>query len=404
MKFKSLILTISLCILVTACRNTTTGQTQTSAPTPTSVLPAPTNTVVMDIPPTQAEASPTFSPEPAPTATTLPPTEQAAPVVDASSVVTATLAAPTAEATQETPAVTEQPAATPAPGEAPAQETAQCSDIVAYYADVTIPDGTSFQQGESFVKTWRIKNVGTCSWDSGYSLVFAGGEVMNAPIMNPLEPIPPGAVTDISVTLTAPPRGGVYRSNWEFRNPSGEHFGVGSSRNGPLWAEISVLFFIPPAGETGGNPEATPEPVSGTCPATRDQSYEEQVLTLINQGRISLGLQPLSLQEALTAAAVEHSTDMACNNFVDHIGSDGNLWYARVERQGYANYNSARENIYVGNPEFGGTPAGAYQWWFNSSVHYANMFNPDVSEIGIGYVSNPEAEYFGYYTTVFARP
>jgi uncharacterized protein YkwD len=106
----------------------------------------------------------------------------------------------------------------------------------------------------------------------------------------------------------------------------------------------------------------------------------------------------------LAAAALAHSMDMACNNFVSHVGSDGSLWYNRVAAQGYANYNASRENIYVGNPAFGGTADGAFAWWWNSQIHHDNMLNPDVSQIGIAYVYNPNSEYGGYYTTVFARP
>jgi uncharacterized protein YkwD len=89
----------------------------------------------------------------------------------------------------------------------------------------------------------------------------------------------------------------------------------------------------------------------------------------------------------LAAAALAHSTDMACNDIVSHIGSDGSLWYNRVEAQGYANYNSSRENIYVGNPDFGGTADVAFNWWWNSQIHHDNILNPDVSQIGVAYVT-----------------
>jgi len=404
MKIVNFVLITSICLIVAACRSTNTGQTPATAQTPTTEAVATTQPAQPTASPTPTLEVPTLSPEPTATTPMTPTLPDSAPPIRATQEITDTNTVPAVSPTLEATLLADQPPTAAPSGDTPEQGSATCSDLVAYYEDVTIPDGTSFQQGESFVKTWRIRNVGTCNWDSSYSLVFAGGEVMNAPMINPLEEISPGEITDISITLTAPPRGGTYRSNWEFRSPTGEHFGVGSSRNGPLWAEISVIFYISTPETPSGESAPTPEPVAGTCSAMRDQGYEQQILDLINTGRANLGLSPLSFQQQLTAAAVQHSTDMACNNFVDHIGSDGNLWYLRVERQGYANYNSARENIYVGNPEFGGTPAGAYQWWFNSSVHYANIFDPNVSEIGIAYVSNPNSNYVGYYTTVFARP
>ncbi|KXK11504.1 MAG: hypothetical protein UZ14_CFX002002738 [Chloroflexi bacterium OLB14] len=35
-----------------------------------------------------------------------------------------------------------------------------------FVADVTIPDGTNFAANTAFKKTWRIKNIGSCAWNS----------------------------------------------------------------------------------------------------------------------------------------------------------------------------------------------------------------------------------------------
>jgi uncharacterized protein YkwD len=184
----------------------------------------------------------------------------------------------------------------------------------------------------------------------------------------------------------------------------GERFGFSQSRKDLIWAEIRVGF--PTTDEDLPN-EATPAAGSlpaNTCSMTQNPSYETQVLGLINEQRANYGLQPLTFQPQLAAAALVHSQDMACNNFIDHIGSDGSNWNNRVAAQGYANSSSAHENIYVGDPAFGGTPAGAVTWWMNSQVHRDNILNPYQSEIGIGYVYYAKALYGGYYTTVFARP
>jgi hypothetical protein len=37
-------------------------------------------------------------------------------------------------------------------------------DRAAFVADVTVPDGTNFAPGTTFVKTWRLKNNGSCTW------------------------------------------------------------------------------------------------------------------------------------------------------------------------------------------------------------------------------------------------
>jgi hypothetical protein len=50
-----------------------------------------------------------------------------------------------------------------------------CNNLV-YVADATIPDGTVFDGGEDFTKTWRVQNAGTCKWDEGYKLVYLSGD------------------------------------------------------------------------------------------------------------------------------------------------------------------------------------------------------------------------------------
>jgi hypothetical protein len=48
-----------------------------------------------------------------------------------------------------------------------------------FVGDVTVKDGTEFTPNVEFVKTWELKNIGSCSWKSDTLLVFAGGEQMD---------------------------------------------------------------------------------------------------------------------------------------------------------------------------------------------------------------------------------
>jgi uncharacterized protein YkwD len=282
------------------------------------------------------------------------------------------------------------------------EQPADCTNIAAFVSDVTIADGQVFRAGDPFKKTWKVSNSGSCPWGAGYALVFAGGELMGGALSNPLPPVEPGAVAEVSVDLVAPNQPGPAVGYWQFQDAQKRSFGTGYSGSGLLWVQIAVSSFAS-AGSTTSIQSSQPTSVSA-CNATRDSSVENQLLALINQARTTQGLAPLSLRDELGAAALLHSTDMACNGFISHHGSDGSDWYARVASQGYANAASARENIYVGDPAFGGTAQGAFDWWMNSQIHRENILNPDVSEIGIAYVHNPVSEYKGYYTMVVARP
>ncbi|MFO3797994.1 MAG: NBR1-Ig-like domain-containing protein, partial [Anaerolineales bacterium] len=100
----------------------------------------------------------------------------------------------------------------------PAQAATIC-DWAQFIADVTIPDGTVMAPGTAFTKTWRLKNIGTCTWGSGYRLAFSSGSQMDAPAeVNLPYSVAPGQMVDVSVTMTAPSTPGTYRGYWLLKN------------------------------------------------------------------------------------------------------------------------------------------------------------------------------------------
>jgi uncharacterized protein YkwD len=317
---------------------------------------------------------------------------------------------PTVEASPEP---TSTPEASPTPTEASAQnpvtgqsgsQAGACIDKAAFYDDVTIPDGTSFKQEVAFTKTWQIRNEGTCTWD-GYKLVYAGGDLMDGPISNPMPVVAPGELANVSVNLKSPPQGGLFTGLWEFENASGTRFGVNSHGKDKIWVNISVSWYTeenPP--ETYRiEPISASPPISPSCQVQRFTDFETQILAMINQVRAENGLPALTLQPQLSAAAHNHSSDMACNNFMDHTGSDKSNFNARIKAQGYtASYTS--ENIYAGSPEFGGDAAGAFDWWMHSDIHRRNILSEKVTSIGIGVAYNPSSKFQAYYTLNFTRP
>ncbi len=110
---------------------------------------------------------------------------------------------------------------TPGPG-------GEACDRVRFLQDVTYPDDTPVAPGQSFIKTWRLENAGTCTWTTGYDLVFTGGEQMGAPASVPLEAsVAPGETVDVSVTLTAPEAPGTHTGTWKMRNEEDQVFGIG---------------------------------------------------------------------------------------------------------------------------------------------------------------------------------
>jgi len=116
-----------------------------------------------------------------------------------------------------------------------------CTDRAQFIADVTVPDGTRYDPGATFKKTWRLKNIGTCTWTTSYALVFDTGERMgaSASITFPSS-IASGQTVDVTVDMTAPTAPGHYIGYWKFKNAAGALFGIGVNANKSWWVEINV--------------------------------------------------------------------------------------------------------------------------------------------------------------------
>ena len=130
--------------------------------------------------------------------------------------------------------------ATNLPAPATSVPVSRC-DAMQYLGDVTYPDGSSVTRSNTFIKTWRIKNIGTCSWTPSYALTFVSGDSMNGPSAVAFtRNVNPGETVEISVTLTAPNKEGNYRGYWKLRNASGMLFGFGAQADTAFWVDIKV--------------------------------------------------------------------------------------------------------------------------------------------------------------------
>ncbi len=132
-----------------------------------------------------------------------------------------------------------------------------CTNEASFVADVTVPDDTSFPPGANFTKTWRLKNVGTCTWTPKYKLVFQSGDAMGAPAAVTLtnSNVPPNSNLNISVKLTSPQDQGTYQGFFKMRAPDGTVFGIAPNGSNPFWVLINV---VPPSVDT---PTFTPGPL-----------------------------------------------------------------------------------------------------------------------------------------------
>ncbi len=317
--------------------------------------------------------------------------------------------------------VTQVPASQASPTQAPA--TAQpvvtnppgCTDSASFVVDVTVPDNTNFNHGDVIHKVWRVKNSGTCAWNSQYSLVFATGDQMDAPDSTPLSATQPGDTLDIAVDMKAPAEDGAYRADFEIHNPSGVAIPIDQAKT--LWAAITVgtaradssgtstsvpgSGSIPNTGSSGTSSATGSGLVTSTCAFTVNQSNVNDVVTAINAYRAKNGLPPYNVNAQLTQAAQSHSEDMACNNIFVHTGSDGSTPASRVAAAGYSASN-VTENVYGSYPP--PTGQGAVNWWATDQTdpnHNLNLISTKYKDIGVGYSFFNN---YGYYVVDFAVP
>ncbi len=104
--------------------------------------------------------------------------------------------------------------------------------------DVNVPDNTPVSPGQQFTKTWKIKNIGACTWGEGYKMVYSYGEKMSG-VAQPLgAAIAPGQEVDVSVQFTAPNLPGTYFSVWTLQNAKGIPFQ--GNDNKALYVQIVV--------------------------------------------------------------------------------------------------------------------------------------------------------------------
>ena len=107
--------------------------------------------------------------------------------------------------------------------------------------DVTIPDDTRMQPGQTFTKTWRLVNSGTCTWSMSYAAAFFSGEKLGASdVVFLTSTVAPGQSVDISVDMVAPVTAGTYQGYWKLKNPSDVWFGLGAGEGLPFWVKIIV--------------------------------------------------------------------------------------------------------------------------------------------------------------------
>lgn len=118
--------------------------------------------------------------------------------------------------------------------------------------------------------------------------------------------------------------------------------------------------------------------------------FEEELLALINEERIYLGLEPLLYSTGLTETAVEKSKDMAINKYIGHVDLNGDILYQEIEEEN----NTIKENYALATI----SATEVLDMWLSIDTHKEELLKPENRYIGIGFVQNLNGTW-RYYTT-----
>jgi uncharacterized protein YkwD len=169
------------------------------------------------------------------------------------------------------------------------------------------------------------------------------------------------------------------------RDPKLKDFGV-ERRGRDVWMVLAAPAALPP----------------------RDAAQmSREVLDIVNAARARgrrcgaktfAAVGPLSLDAALTRAALNHSNDMAAHDLFDHIGRDGSTPAQRVEQAGYGTHRIVGENIAAGAMSAKEVAEG----WLASPAHCENIMDGRFTQIGIAYAENFTTASAVFWTQDFA--
>lgn len=99
----------------------------------------------------------------------------------------------------------------------------------------TVMDGSPYTINTAFNKSWRIKNVGSCTWNTNYKIAFLSGDAMSGPFsQNFSTSVAPGEMMDLILPLKAPATKGIYTGYWGLYDDSDVYFGK-------LWVVIKSI-------------------------------------------------------------------------------------------------------------------------------------------------------------------
>jgi uncharacterized protein YkwD len=129
--------------------------------------------------------------------------------------------------------------------------------------------------------------------------------------------------------------------------------------------------------------------------------FEQQFLAEVNRVRATArncgnkkypAAPALTINPKLTSASYKHSLDMAENQFLEHVSSNGDMLVERMQDVNYV-WRAVGENLAHNQ----NTIQQVIEDWLSSPGHCSNLMSSDYTQAGIAVVNR-------YWTQVYATP
>ena len=151
--------------------------------------------------------------------------------------------------------------------------------------------------------------------------------------------------------------------------------------------------------------------VPATAPASvKLNSYEKQIMALVNKQRVNHHLAKLRLNAELERAARFHSKDMGQRQYFEHDTLGVETWSQRLIDYGYTTKGCSSwgvgENIYRGSGLFSAPVVvvlgvkGMAEGWMDSAPHRRVILTKSFRDIGIGAVQSGTGAASQWYFTL----
>ncbi|CAA6830015.1 MAG: Secretion protein [uncultured Aureispira sp.] len=140
--------------------------------------------------------------------------------------------------------------------------------------------------------------------------------------------------------------------------------------------------------------------------SSSNESFEQELLTLVNKERAKRRRKPLVLNESLTNAARYHAMDMAVDSYFEHDSKDQRKngshkkicsVFERMDRFVKEGVFAKSENIAVGNQ----SPEEVMRAWMLSKGHRVNILDKDTKYIGLAYIYVEGSKWGGHWVQCF---